>query len=298
VPVPAGDDFRLKSISLYDSNGSGAGISVSGGGARVWNGEIDDCSISGTYCGGGGLSLSGGIVSNVVIRRCYGADSPAYGTGGAVYMTGGTLTHSVVAGMTQASSAGLAVYATGGTLDHCVVTGNTCTVGGYVVHLKNTGWSSMTARNCLFAFNAQKGAGYPSVNLVGGSFVNCTFATNASPKVTLLTSGITAKNTIFAEMGGTNVLSGAFSNCCAPSLEDGVNGNVSAAPQFKNVRRGNFRLLRSSPGVDAGDNAVWASYADARDLDGKPRISRRDRGGVVDMGCYENQTSGLLLIVR
>lgn len=61
----------------------------------------------------------------------------------------------------------------------------------------------------------------------------------------------------------------------------GLNNNISSPPHFVNPSQGDYHLLQSSPGIDAGDN----TDPDLRttDIDGDPRIIN----GVVDMGADE-----------
>ena len=55
----------------------------------------------------------------------------------------------------------------------------------------------------------------------------------------------------------------------------------------------NFHLRQSSPGVDRSTILPW--MADAKDLDGNPRMTR---DGTADIGCYQANRIGLLLLVR
>jgi hypothetical protein len=75
---------------------------------------------------------------------------------------------------------------------------------------------------------------------------------------------------------------------------------VSADPLFKNAGSGNYRLQGSSVLKDAGDNAlVVAATMGATDLEGNDRIFRADKGGVVDLGCYEYSIpGGTLFLLR
>ena len=61
---------------------------------------------------------------------------------------------------------------------------------------------------------------------------------------------------------------------------------------FRNAERGNYRLKASSPCVNAGVTEGWMK--EAVDLDGKPRVFNLR----ADIGCYENQSGGLMLLVR
>jgi len=68
----------------------------------------------------------------------------------------------------------------------------------------------------------------------------------------------------------------------------GVNGNISADPQFVCFQNGNFRLKPGSPCIDAGSNDPVARFLDY-DLEGKPRfVNGQTNGfGIVDIGALE-----------
>ena len=57
--------------------------------------------------------------------------------------------------------------------------------------------------------------------------------------------------------------------------------NITDYPQFIDPGSGNYRLLKSSPCINAGANASWMTSA--YDLDGNDRILN----DIVDMGAYE-----------
>ncbi len=64
-----------------------------------------------------------------------------------------------------------------------------------------------------------------------------------------------------------------------------LSANVTAfAPSFKDAENGDYHLKSSSELKDAGDNTLIGS---AVDLDGNARIFRAEKGGIVDIGCYE-----------
>lgn len=83
-----------------------------------------------------------------------------------------------------------------------------------------------------------------------------------------------------------------YSDVDAGSSVAGGEGNISEDPLFKNRTANNYRLAADSPCVNTGTNADW--MATAVDLRGKPRIAE----GIVDMGAYEWQDAGLLLLFR
>lgn len=279
-------DCLAKNITY--TSGHGAGFSVTGG--KVYNVEAINCNASGLYYGGGGLYITGGTVSNIFIKGGLSYDSFDHGHGGGIYATGGTVKNATVVGTKMSNVNGCAIKATGGTFEYCNVYGCTSTASR-VVSLNGA-----TARNCLFAGNV--GRGTRETVYLSGTFDCCTFGANANDGTCLSATNVIARNTIFAECGGTNLLFGTYSHCCAPSLENGVNGNLAANPQFRNEERYDFRLSGSSPCVNKGDwTCLGATRAEVRamkDLAGKPRLY----GGQLDMGCYENQNLGTILFAR
>ena len=88
----------------------------------------------------------------------------------------------------------------------------------------------------------------------------------------------------------------------------GINGNISADPQFVHPSTGNYHLQLSSPCIDAGDNA--APDLPATDIDEDARIldGNRDGAAVVDMGvdevlrsfdrCIQDDSSGIVLKIN
>ncbi|SVC62561.1 uncharacterized protein METZ01_LOCUS315415, partial [marine metagenome] len=68
--------------------------------------------------------------------------------------------------------------------------------------------------------------------------------------------------------------------------EAGGEGNINANPLFANPGEGDFRMLSSSPSIDAGNNDA---IQEPLDLNGEERIQDDNNDGnpVVDMGVYE-----------
>ncbi len=63
-------------------------------------------------------------------------------------------------------------------------------------------------------------------------------------------------------------------------------------PGFKNPAERDYHIRSSSQLRDAGNNSYVVTAMGDTDLDGSDRIFRADKGGIVDLGCYENSTFG------
>ena len=86
---------------------------------------------------------------------------------------------------------------------------------------------------------------------------------------------------------------------CWPENASSLDGNlVNADPLFRSPARGDYRLRRGSPCVDAG---LWEALGATREeVRGQADAAgaRRLTGLSVDMGCCENGQHGLMLLVR
>lgn len=140
--------------------------------------------------------------------------------------------------------------------------------------------------------------------------VNCTFVGNRGEGDSSLPSavfvqngtngGITLKNCIVWNNAGgvwhagNNGPALAATYCDLEGAEPDAGSRIICAdPRFIDAASGDYRLLGSSPCVNAGDGTDFA--ANALDLDGCARIS----GDAIDLGCFERQIrSGFMLIIR
>ena len=126
----------------------------------------------------------------------------------------------------------------------------------------------------------------------GGLVVNCTVTENSAAtssggvKNPYIYNSIVYGNTAETDPdigSGSEVI-----NSCAANLVNGLDGNINAPPMFVNAAAGDFRLLATSPCIDAGLNE---SVVQPVDLGWHPRITDGDfdHANVVDMGAYEFQ---------
>lgn len=171
---------------------------------------------------------------------------------------------------------------------------------------------TLTLRNILFSDNygASGGAG-PYVWDANVLMENCTVVTNwaygaeggsqglgagasgANRGDFIVRNSIVYHNVRLGMSGHENLRNSTATFTCNTPLLSGE-GNFSTEPKFVDFVGGDFRLSKDSPCVDAGTNQVW--MVGARDLDGGPRIDFVS--GRVDVGCYELQPAGTLILIR
>ncbi len=136
------------------------------------------------------------------------------------------------------------------------------------------GGGTSVLENCTIANNNQVGIRY-----AGGTIgiTNCIVWRHAYDLRELPADCLGRLTTVSHSLFGT-----AYGAAYLYAAMHGVNGCLTNDPAFTNAAAGDYRLLATSPAINAGINLPW--MAGASDLDGlKPRI----RGLVVDLGAYE-----------
>lgn len=259
-------------------------------GARIENLTITGGTVGRQDEGGGGVYIygRGGTVSNCVIASC----AKTGDTGGG----GGALLNSAAALLT-----------------HCVVTNCTATntkllsqpSGGSAVLLVNGVIRETLAVGCR-SLEGTSGDADATIAVYGGRVVNCTVAGNRNYGCAgIRADGGEVVNTIVSgnvtvdsdgTPSATSVSSGTaslFSRC----LTDGdaaINGDClveAASATFMDADGGNYRIRLTSAAHNGGLDQAGAPTVD---LAGRPRVN----GKSIDIGCYECQSSGLLIIVK
>ena len=211
---------------------------------------------------------------------------------------------------------GIALFGAGPTIEFNVIQGNSADRGGGIGMI-NQSDANITG-NVITNNQAASGGGIywlVPADARGPVLVNNTIAGNHSPSG----SGIFAdgydvhsalfNNTIVAAPGQTAVFCGDFNDLQVPSFrsnnvfsatgasyggicenQSGVNGNISASPQFADAARGDYHLLSGSPNIDAGLNT--APGLPVTDLDDHQRVLDGNGNGlpVVDIGADEAAT--------
>lgn len=177
--------------------------------------------------------------------------------------------------------------------------------------------ASALIRNCLFASNTNRLNGGGALALSKNTRVeSCTFAGNragdmgGAVRATETENSLTI-NCLFADNASGNSTTAAdcdispeaYRNSCVSNCYSKANSFPAEAlnigggdPLFADAAKGDYRLQKKSPCVNAGTNQVWMTGA--RDLQNSRKVNRIMED-VVDIGCYEyRMPPGLLLWVR
>ena len=224
------------------------------------------------------------VIDGFTIKNGY---RPNHFGGGVNIISGGTVQNCLIMNNTARDGGGIAID-NSGLVQNCIIRNNlaemNATTGyGGGIRLLNGG----TARGCLVYGNTSRNYG-GGINIWNaGTIENCTVTGNTAPNgagVRCRNSSVMV-NTISYFNNGLNWQTAGsgqtFSNnCTTPALPSG-SGNITADPQFVNAGANDYRLLATSPAIDAGVNSPWMTGA--IDLNGEPRLFNT----TVDMGAYE-----------
>ena len=253
--------------NIYTQSGTGGGIQFGpwGSGYALMTHCLIASNTSSRSAGGilygPTYLLSNGVIANCIIR------DNATGTGeygGGVFMSVGTLRNCLVSGNTAGRGGG--VYMSGAAtgnkmLQNCTVVGNT---------------------------NATHGGGVSIISGANPYLQNCIVWGNTGPA---------GASNVSVEATSTAV---SFSNCCtaggatvaAALINQYSTNNLSVDPGLA----ADYRLAKGSHCVNAGANQSWMREAGGVDLDGRQRLDRFSR--LVDMGCYEYVSEGMMLSIH
>ena len=262
-------DCVASNVTCSDSLSMGAGFVVIGLGSNG-TGVISNCQAYACMAKrGAGIHLESpyGRAYNCLVTNCK-TENSSRGNAGPLYVAG-----------------------SGALASHCVVTNNQGVSGGGATVIGGT------LRNCLVAFNRNTSkTGGGGVSISRGTIDSCTIAQNVNEYIEgahgLYQTGGTVVNSIVAFNdenyqiynlenhlfnGGTCTYTCTFPDAAGA-------GNSVADPCFVNRLSGDFHLSDYSTLFDAASQQGW--MANARDLDGNPRIS----GTAPNPGVYEGET--------
>lgn len=303
--------------TVLDANGLGATVTIleAARGTRIdgfviQRGGIGASSAMPADGGGGILSRAPGVViaNNTITNNVAAAGGyyPVAGGGGiSAYGDGLQIVNNVIAhNRAAASFTGALFPAAGG-----------AAYGGGI----NVGGANVTVANNLIVNNQVLGYGQVplvvngsaiSASITSGRIISNTIADNSATMNTYTVQGVlgsaveltrpsaavvVANNVLAFNTGRFYQHLGAaafshndvFGNGSGGGDDGGVgtNGSIAADPQFLDRYNGDYRLLSTSPCIDAGD---YSAAAGPTDLDGRARI----QGARIDMGAYEFTVSG------
>lgn len=234
----------------FYAGGIGGGMGETGSLATIQNNII-----TGNWADyGGGLAVCDGLIrKNIIIGNSAGNVNPAW-CGGGILLCNGIIQDNLIAGNVGPCGGGISF--SNAVFRNNVVVGNSApgNHGGGLAHLGTSPYSPL-----------------------GGSISNCIIWGNTSP------TGPQVHDSV------------APSHCCIQDWTGGGTANITLDPQFvdpdgldndpNTFEDNDYRLLLTSPCIDAGINEDW--MATAFDLDGKPRILLGATSITVDMGPYE-----------
>ena len=282
-----GKNHRL--FWLEDANALLSGMTLENGFVNIADGK-----------GGGGVYAAAGVVSNCVVRNCsISMTSAANAFGGGVFLEGenALLTHCIVsncsantkfADWVKVGASG--VYVAPGRVENCLV---------------------VDCRDPIEKPTNAKMVGGITLNAAGARAVNCTvvgcrgshtggiLANNASALVRNCVAFDCEKRIMVdEEMSVSTVpfggLAALFEHCASDAAET-YDANESilsiATDAFRSYANGDYTPKAGGPLVGKGANYEGMASVD---LAGKKRLN----GKYIDIGCYESQSTPMIILVR
>jgi len=280
-----------KDVEIVDAVSGKRAFTLSHASAAVKNLTVSGLGMNKNKGEGGHVNMSNGLVENCVLtggRAGYQSGIYDYGQGGNVYMTGGRLVRcqirdgQAVSGYasSSANSKGGGIYASGGTVDSCLVKGcglaGTRTYGSGIYVAGAATIANCTVVDNAACYNSDAAQGI-QVGHASDKIVNCVIFGNGG--------------TATKEFGASNL--GRYSHCASSVTNASCSTwRVMTADDFVGYEAKDFRLVHTSPLVDAGTTdtaAFYPSVASSLDLNG----GMRNSGAGIDFGCYEIDQSAL-----
>jgi hypothetical protein len=285
-----------------------------GGGILAGNGNwpvlIDSCVVVSNAAPGpsGGISVisSENLSVEATLRNCIvrnnNTPKNAGGIGIRLVGSGSVVVEDCIIGENSSGNDGGGIWcsAPNGSIiiSRCLVWGNDASRDGGGVRLM---YNAMLTDSLIADNVAGRKGGGEHGGLVGNSYiVNCTITENDAP-----VGGGVSKSTVFNSIVHGNranthpdiTTNSTVAFSCSPNLPAGLNGNINDNPQLADPVGSDYRLLATSPCIDAGTNAFVLSTTD---LDRNPRVVDGDLDGnaVVDMGTYEFQIIGIEIDIK
>ena len=269
--------------------------------AALRNLTVTTASTDSKYGYARGVRMTGGLIDNCAITNCV-VYNGSWSGGGGVNMSGGILRNSLLDGNSIYGAGGLKTYGgninvSGGLIDTCVIR------SGGARNRTNLNYAGVQAsggtiiRNCLIEGNKAAFSDGFAVYLSKVTMENCTIVGNEAPNST---SGsalyinpdkdnpVVIRNTIvWGNTTAGGLANWAIKNTTGLTAERIVTtpvitgtGNTAADPLFADFENGDYHPTLGSA-RNAGLHLEWMDLA--TDIDGNPRIAE----GTPDIGCHE-----------
>ncbi len=262
---------------------------------------ISNCTINGNSADYGG-GLFNYFYSSPTISNCTISDNTASEGGGLRNFDNSspTISNCTISDNTANRGGGLSNYEfSSPTISNCTISGNSANYGG---GLSNYYFSSPSIINCTISNNrATNGGGICNYDFSNPTITNCTIIRNNASDLggglcnipdssPIINNSIIWENTattgkqIYHSYGTITFNYSCYSNGEGDlTILNGFNTNStnhSNNPQFVDADNNDYRIKRSSPCINTGNNTYNSVTNDIR---GYARI----QGGNIDMGAYE-----------
>ena len=178
------------------------------------------------------------------------------------------------------------------TLTNVTFSGNTANGDGGGMYNHNNGNPTLT--NVTFSGNSAQNGGGGMFNLISNpTLINVILWGDSASNQPEIFNMVSTPIISYSDIQGCGGTAGWNSACGSD-----YGGNIDANPLFMDAPNGNLRLQRTSPAIDAGQNAA-VPFGVVTDLDDNPRFVEipniPDTGSgtppLVDMGAYEAQST-------
>ncbi|MDX9702417.1 MAG: S8 family serine peptidase [Candidatus Auribacterota bacterium] len=292
---PIIENCTIQDNYAEDNSGSpvGAGIYAYASEAVLKNciitGNKATITVSSTNGFGGGACF---VSSSIQVEKCIfegneintTTGNPGVGYGGGLYLENDN--SSIISTLVKSNTVDVLSNERGGGI--CINSGSTTKILSSVIY----------ENNCL---NIYYGDGIICFNAPDVHITNCTVYGNDQIGIWLNTSSCYITNTIVWNhyypgvdtdiYGPSGVLnSSKITYCCTEDgIFEGINGNIDDNPQFRDASSGDFRILNTSPCIDAGNDDAPSLNLSSQDFHGQKRIFEFDNSGTesVDIGADE-----------
>ncbi len=280
LPLPFGEQFpRGRMVEIDTTTGIGTNSTRLDGFVIINGLATSPNTGGGVYC-----KATDSEAGPVVIANNSIGDNVASFKGGGIFLIGtATITNNIILNNHSESGGGAGIQVDFGsslvTIANNLIVGNRADNGGGGI---GTFAGSILIANNTITENVVTNSG------AGGIYFGAGFgsSTNANNIVAFNSSGLGTINSVVLNRNNC-----VFGNTNANyDVVTAGTGDISVNPQFVDPAEFNYRLLATSPLLDAGENSFMIGLTD---LDAVPRLE----GTTVDIGAYEYQAPNITPIV-